>query len=320
MDAVTAHEIGHVFRALDQYALAGVACDHRAGYLNVKNGNSLVGDGCESDESSIMRGGISPYANRSIDQYARGQIGWWDSDGDGVLDPVDAEPQIDVDLQDVSGENDDLFSFSGQAWQESVPSPLLVDVTTSYVTAVGAVVDGATWIAATPEDGHFDTVTETFHLQVGPLEPGLHTLEMQAVNSEGLVSTSAVTTTFVYDPVDGALNTSLVRGPAEALGSGPIEFYGVATAAYDDVDPDAPTVDTVQFSIDDGEWQAAVAVDGRFDSSIESFSINLTTLPDGEHSLIIRTVNSNGKVEINAEERHFRIESHFAVYLPMVKR
>jgi hypothetical protein len=320
MDAVLAHEMGHIFRALDQYAAAGVRCDYRAGYLSVKNGNSLAGGDCESDVPSIMRGGIFPYLNRSIDHFARGQIGWWDSDGDGVLDPVDAEPRVAAELEAVDGENDDLFSFSGQAWQEPVPSPVLADVTISYITAVGALVDGMTWMAATPEDGHFDTLGETFRLQVGPLAPGLHTLEIQAVNSERLASTSYVTTTFVYDPVDGALNCSLLSGPAEDVGSAAIQFGGVATAAYGDIGPDAPTVSTVQFRVDDGEWQEAGAKDGQYDSPIEGFSISLTDLPDGQHSLTVRATNSNGQIETNVEERSFQVETTFTVFIPIVQR
>jgi hypothetical protein len=320
MDAVAAHEIGHIFRALDQYAAAGASCDYRAGYLSVKNGNSLAGGDCESDESSIMRGGIAPYLSHSIDVYARGQIGWWDSDGDGVLDPLDTKPELTVEAEAIGGENKDLFSFGGLAWQEPVPSPDLVDSTISRIAGVGAWVDKGSWAAATAQDGRFDTLSEAFHLQVGPLAPGLHTLEIQAVNSEGLVSTAFVTTTFVYDPVDGALNSSLTSGPAASPADRPIQFNGVATAAYGDPDPDAPTVAVVQFSVDGGAWQDATADDGQFDSCIENFDVALEGLPDGLHSLTIRALSSDGRVETSLEERAFQVRPTYTIFFPFVGR
>jgi hypothetical protein len=163
-------------------------------------------------------------------------------------------------------------------------------------------------------------LSETFHLQVGPLSPGLHTLEIQAVNSEGLVSTAFVTTTFIYDPVDGALNSSLISGPAASPAAGPVQFNGVATAAYADPDPGAPTVAVVQFSVDGGEWQDATAQDGQFDSCIENFDVALDGLPDGPHSLTIRAVNSDGQVEINVEERAFQVQTTYTIFLPFVVR
>jgi hypothetical protein len=45
MDAVAAHEIGHIFLALDQYYSAYQPCNRRAGYLGVENQNSLLRGG-----------------------------------------------------------------------------------------------------------------------------------------------------------------------------------------------------------------------------------------------------------------------------------
>ena len=322
MDAVAAHETGHIFRALDQYAAAGMSCNYRAGYLYVKNGNSQAGGDCESDAPSIMRGGISPYYSRAIDDFARGQIGWWDSDGDGVLDPVDAEPRVEARLTAVRGENADMFNFNGLAWQEAVTSPMLSDVTISHITTVGALVDGETWVAATPQDGAFDTLSETFQLEIGPLGSGLHTLSLQSINSEGLTSTALVTTVFVYDPVDGALSSVLRAVPETIKGEGPARFDGIATAAYGDVDldPKAPTVATVQFSIDGGTWYDAAANDGQFDGSVEDFGIFIGELSEGLHTLSVRAVDSNGQVERNGAVRQFRVDKVVTLYFPLIYR
>ncbi len=320
MDAVTAHEMGHIFRALDQYPSAGVSCDYRTGYLYVKNGNSQAGGACESDAPSIMRGGISPYYGRAIDDFARGQIGWWDSDGDGVLDPVDADPKVEARLAAVRGDNDDLLNFSGLAWQEPVTSPMLSDVTISYIAGAGALVDGGTWVAATPQDGAFDSLSETFQLEIGPLDPGLHTLSIHSINSEGLTSTAWITTAFVYDPVDGALSSVLRAVPETIQGKGPVRFDGTATAAYGDVDPKAPTVATVQFRMDGGAWYDAAANDGQFDGSIEDFGVFFDELSEGWHTLSVRAVDSNGQVEHNGAVRQFRVQKTVTWYFPVVHR
>ncbi len=319
MDAVAAHEMGHIFRALDQYAAAGMKCDYQSGYLGVKNGNSLAGGDCESDAPSIMRGGVSPFLNGSVDFYARGQVGWWDSDADGVLDPVDAAPEITAHLDAVEGENADLLTFSGQAWQAPVPSPNLSDVSISRIASVGARVDGAAWTEATPTDGAFDTLSETFRLQVGPLAPGLHTLEIQAVNMMGLASAAIATTTFIYDPVDGALNSSLIQGPAAAASS-PLRFEGLATSAFGNDDPTVPTLTTVQFRVDGSVWQDATPVDGAFDGTLESFELDLGDLSNGSHTLTVRAVDSQGRVETNVTERQFEIHTTFSLFLPLVQR
>lgn len=319
MDAVATHETGHIFYALDQYTSSGARCDYRSGYLDVENGNSLAGGDCASDAPSIMRGGITPYHNHSLDHFARGQVGWWDSNGNGVLDPVDAPPQLGANLEEEDG---NWLILGGQTWQEPVPplSPWMADVTISHITAVEALVDHTTRVAATSLDGDFDTLSETFRLEADLLTPGLHTLAIQAVNSEGLASSAWVTITLVLDPVDGALDSLLTSRPAVVAGNEPIQFEGIAAAAYGNGAPDAPTVTMVQFSIDGGEWQDAVAGDGGFDSSIEDFNITLTDLPDGQHSLTVRTIDSGGQVETNVESHQFQVETVFNIYLPMVQR
>src|SRR3972149_1401197 len=107
MDAVAAHETGHVFRALDQYASANIVCTAKSGYLGVETQNSQRA-GCASNLPSIMRGGIYPYTANAIDPHARGQIGWRDSDGDGLFDPVDTTPTFSVDPVPRSDDGGDI--------------------------------------------------------------------------------------------------------------------------------------------------------------------------------------------------------------------
>ncbi len=94
MDAVTAHEFGHVFGALDQYT--GCSCTTRTGYLNYENQNCGYGT-CLINEISIMKNIMYGFNNNIIDDYARGQVGWQDLDNNGVLDILDgAAPKVQL--------------------------------------------------------------------------------------------------------------------------------------------------------------------------------------------------------------------------------
>lgn len=90
MDMVMAHEMGHMFGAQDQYHDAHIPCDRRSGYLQIETQNSDYGD-CLLSVPSIMKFPPSAYPWGLVDKYARGQVGWWDYDMDGILDPVDPE-------------------------------------------------------------------------------------------------------------------------------------------------------------------------------------------------------------------------------------
>lgn len=85
MDRIVAHETGHIFGAADEYAESKCDCKERWGYLEVENGN------CElcvpRQEPCIMS-----HNAWAMCTYTRGQLGWRDSNGDGVLDPLDPPP------------------------------------------------------------------------------------------------------------------------------------------------------------------------------------------------------------------------------------
>jgi len=50
----------------------------------------------------------------------------------------------------------------------------------------------------------------------------------------------------------------------------------------------------VQFKIDNGEWMAAAASDGMFDSSVEAFTATTGTLGKGKHTIEIKAINAAG--------------------------
>ena len=133
MDAVVAHELGHIFNARDQYSGANQSCTSRSGYLNIENQNSQFKGGCLSNESSIMRGQIFPYSTGAIDPYAAGQVGWRDSDGDDIFDPLDTPLPITIESFTQTENN---ITATGSIQITPYPSPSRADVTINQLVGV----------------------------------------------------------------------------------------------------------------------------------------------------------------------------------------
>jgi hypothetical protein len=163
MDAVAAHEIGHVFYALDQYPSAFQPCDRRSGYFGVENQNSQYGNNCALNVPSIMRGLIYPYTVDAVDPYARGQIGWEKSDAGGMK--YLQNPAVIAEIKK------DLFRA------ELIPylnaNPYLRSHTINRITGAEFKVGGNwfPWVKAEPVDGAFDSPVEELKLPIktGPL-------------------------------------------------------------------------------------------------------------------------------------------------------
>ena len=100
-EIVIAHEHGHIWGALDEYASSGCTTSERSGYLNIANTN------CEAEVSnpapSIMGDAsvqeFQAFPNHLVSLPARQMVGWRDSDGDGKerYDPVDTIGDRSID-------------------------------------------------------------------------------------------------------------------------------------------------------------------------------------------------------------------------------
>jgi hypothetical protein len=184
MDAVLAHEIGHLFGALDQYAAAQVPCTLAAGYLSVPTGNSQTG-GCPSNVASIMRGGVAPYRSGSIDAYAAGQIGWNDTDGDGILDPLDTPIDLQASGQALSGGDGVSFSYAGHVNQTAFPSDSRPEVLINPLAEVQYRVNNGAWQMAAASDGAYDSLEEAFSFVTVPLDDSESSVDIRVVDGWG---------------------------------------------------------------------------------------------------------------------------------------
>jgi hypothetical protein len=201
---VVAHELGHIFGALDEYAAARVPCTMRSGYLYTPTSNSSY-QGCGTNLPSIMREPVSAFINGQVSPSALAQLGYVDSDDNGVIDPLDTTPTLQIsDFAQRLPSGRPVVTGTGN--DQGFPSPWLTTASINPISAVEYRIDGGTWQAAIPNDGSYDDSTESFSAEL-PLYDGTHTVEFRARNSQGHVSES-ITHEFVVNGL-GARNRSI---------------------------------------------------------------------------------------------------------------
>ena len=177
MDYVAAHETCHMFYATDEYN--GVT--ETSGYLGVQD---LEGSGC------MMERALSWW----LCTNSREQLGWRDSDVDGIQDIVDTFPDTTLNPYSPDPTFDTNLTYTGSVVEVPYPNnnPYGTgrDVTINTITNVQFRVDSGTWTDATPSDGAFDEDEENFTFTTPPLSVGTHIIEVRGINSVGNIETS----------------------------------------------------------------------------------------------------------------------------------
>lgn len=184
---VVAHEFGHIFGALDQYAAAAVPCAQKSGYLSVPNSNSQANN-CGTKYASIMLEPLTAYANGTIDQSALGQIGYRDSDSDSLPDPLDTAPTLQVQINQPSASA--RPTLTGTAVDQPYASPTGDQATINPIARIEYRIDGGAWVPLAPADGAYDGIGEAINA-VLPLYDGQHTVGLRATNRVGASSAIA---------------------------------------------------------------------------------------------------------------------------------
>ena len=199
LDSVVAHETCHLFWALDQTCASEVEQSEQSGYLAGETTNSeWNGTACTSTASSLMKG--ERMLDTQIEVSARKQLGWSDSDSDGILDVLDTVPTVTLIQQDAS--------WTGTAKESPLPNqnPFAAEnsISLNTITDVQYRVDQGEWVSATPQDSSFDEPEEAFTLDfiVTDLAEGDHTVEIKAQNTVGNWSHTESVTFTIEEPDD----------------------------------------------------------------------------------------------------------------------
>jgi hypothetical protein len=200
MDLVCAHEMGHIFYALDEYLDAGVVGSETSGYIPAQNGNTLAGGGIINEPSCIMRSASSPLSAQTGCFYTRGQVGLQDSDGDRVPDILDLAPLVQLTTTPAATIDSSGFVITGHVLAESFPNlnPNTIGsrraMTINQVDSAEFRIDSSAWQRATAVDGNFDTPLERFTAHVTGYLGDTHTLEIRGAIRVGHDSTRVVFT------------------------------------------------------------------------------------------------------------------------------
>ena len=238
MDQVAAHETGHIFYALDEYDTSGCATTDRSGYLNRANDNcENGGTGAQNIMNDNFIGAGSPRIE------AREMIGWRDTDGDGIEDILDTDPQTTLDAYTPNPSPDGTPTYTGSATVVALnnqnPRGPGNDVTIDTIAGVQFNVDGGAWSAASASDGAFDEAGEAFTFTTSPLSAGTHTICARATNGVGNTDPSpscdSLTVSDTIAPTANAgADKATDEGVAVALdGSGSTDNVGVTMWEWD---------------------------------------------------------------------------------------
>jgi hypothetical protein len=193
-DAVLAHEMGHVFGALDEYKppAAGYPStgDLTSGYLGVRNSNAVIGG--TTDLPCIMLGSndtLSAFAGNQLCPSTIGQTGLRDGDGDSRPDVVDTRPAFSTQLESSSGSG--AVTLRGTVAERPRRHGRISggvyfrhDLSIKVPHEARYRVDDGAWQPLTAADGAFDEPSEGWSLTTEPLTVGHHTLELEATTGE----------------------------------------------------------------------------------------------------------------------------------------
>jgi hypothetical protein len=263
--------------------------------------------------SSIMRGQTLPYFNRAIDPYAAGQIGWRDSDGDNILDPLDTGLPVAIDSLVQAGST---LTVSGVAEIIPYPSPNLPSVTINRLSTVKYRLGLAEWQLAAATDGSFDSAAEAYQFQTTLTSSGRYILEVAAVDVAGNVSeVYASAMVEVLDPVDGGLNTELY-GPDEpiAISQSSVTLSGVSYHLQGHL------IQKVEYRVNGGAWQPAIPQDGAFNSDNEPFKIQLPLSQSGIYFVEAFATDSYGMQENSPARQEINVinKRSQSLFLPLI--
>ena len=247
MDLVAAHETGHIFGALDEYASSGCSTADSWGYLNVSDAS--CNNGGITTDKSIM-GEASEQQDPSVDvsTSAQGAIGWRNPGGTPVVVDVVRTATVSLTPYTPDPTSDNTPTYSASAGNTPYPPggcntiggicyrwPSAVTV--SKVAGAQWNLDGGAFTSAgvVPTDGAFDEETDPYTFTPpSPVPNGTHTFGTRSTNNFGHVSGTATDNLTIIpgSPVGGIAELPALAGPSAGQSGAPAEGSGWSGSGY----------------------------------------------------------------------------------------
>ncbi|MCA9231046.1 MAG: PEP-CTERM sorting domain-containing protein [Planctomycetales bacterium] len=196
---VLAHEMGHIFNALDEYQASGVRNTQRGGYLNGLTLNAEL-DGAGNPvvppqpNALMLNNGnfvtgipYAPHPSASVN------FGHRDTDNDTIPDILDTFPTLTGnDSSSNAATGNFVFSGSISVNDYNNSNPLNVgfsnsqsDMTINTIASMSYTLDGGLPVPFPAVDGTYDDYTELLSFTIPSLSAGNHTIDVIGTNSVG---------------------------------------------------------------------------------------------------------------------------------------
>ncbi|MBX5492969.1 MAG: hypothetical protein IRZ14_17605 [Chloroflexi bacterium] len=227
---VAAHETGHIFGALDEYASSGCSPSDTGGYFGAPN-TSCNNGGITTDVSIMGEPSEQTNPNVDVSDSARAAIGWRNptprGDGTAVVDvvrtstasvqPYSPNPTTNPQPTFNATASNQPAGGTGCTVIGGVTRFCATPVNIARVASAEWQVDGGAWQTAgvAPADGAFDSETENYTFTPpAPVGNGTHTFATRATNNFGHTSAAATTSlTINATPSCAACQTTGVFRP-----------------------------------------------------------------------------------------------------------
>ena len=223
MGQVTAHEMGHIFYALDEYP-GSRSYNDRSGYYSTRNLNASDDnlDPASRVPSIMAEASLQDiaWANHVTSPSSAAMIGWQDTDSDGIFDALDVP--LTLTATGAYNSTTGLYEFGGTSSVQTLDNlnPLGSghDITINTVDRAQYRLDGGDWTTAETYGGE----EAALDLALGPFAAGTHTIEIRTIDDETGVTSSTFSDTFTVSGTSGIVGSKWndldgdgVRDPGE---------------------------------------------------------------------------------------------------------
>ena len=184
-----AHETGHQFWAIDQY-LGGGSYASQRGYYNTPNLNAadnptpgfVQADSIMARDETNKPRLTNAYNNHTSDQYALAQIGWQDSDSDGIFDVLDVP--FSLSGSGAFNVNTGIYKFDGSTVVGTLPNQNSSgsgnDITINQINVIQASIDGGGWQTVKSFDPR--TYQANFSVNIPIPAVGIHEIRLRSAD------------------------------------------------------------------------------------------------------------------------------------------